>query len=60
MTQTEKAHAWLTDNGYESHLFDTELYVKIWDKSLDNPIEIHVSSAEIEYRATLWDHEEEI
>ena len=58
MTQIEKAHAWLQSKGYDSHMSDTELYVTIWDKALDEPTEIHVSTAEIEYRADLWDSQQ--
>jgi hypothetical protein len=59
MTQTEKAQEWFKANGYESHSFDTELYVTIWDKALNAPIDIHVSTAEIEYRAELWDSQQD-
>ena len=58
MTQIEKAHAWLQSKGYDSHMSDTELYVTIWDKALDEPTDIHVSTAEIEYRADLWDEQQ--
>jgi hypothetical protein len=56
MTQIEKAHAWFQSNGYDSHEFDTELYVTIWNKALNEPTDVHVSTAEIEYRAELWDN----
>ena len=59
MTQIEKAHAWLQSKGYASHMFDTDLYVTLWDKALDEPTDIHVSTAEIEYRAYLWDSQQE-
>ena len=59
MTQIEKAHAWLQSKGYDSHMSDTELYVTIWDKALDEPTEIHVSTAEIQYRADLWDSQQD-
>jgi len=59
MTQIEKAHAWLQSKGYDSHMFDTDLYVTLWDKALDEPTDIHVSTAEIEYRADLWDSQQD-
>jgi hypothetical protein len=59
MTQIEKAHAWLQSKGYASHMFETDLYVTLWDKALDEPTDIHVSTAEIEYRADLWDSQQD-
>jgi hypothetical protein len=59
MTQIEKAHAWLQSKGYASHMFETDLYVTVWDKALDEPTDIHVSTAEIEYRADLWDSQQD-
>jgi hypothetical protein len=59
MTQIEKAHAWLQSKGYASHTFETDLYVTLWDKALDEPTDIHVSTAEIEYRADLWDSQQD-
>lgn len=59
MTQTEKAHAWLQSKGYASHMFETDLYVTLWNNALDEPIDIHVSTAEIEYRADLWDSQQD-
>ena len=59
MTQTEKAHAWLQSKGYASHMFETDLYVTLWNNALDEPTDIHVSTAEIEYRADLWDSQQD-
>ncbi len=58
MTQIEKAHAWLQSKGYASHMFETNLYVTLWDKALDEPTDIHVSTEEIQYRAGLWDEQQ--
>lgn len=58
MTQIEKAHAWFNANNYSStNVSDTELYVTIWNNTMEEPIDIHVSTEEIEYRADLWDNE---
>ena len=57
MTQIEKAQEWFKANGYESDSFDTELYVTVWNSAMEEPIDIHVSSGEIEYRAELWDND---
>jgi hypothetical protein len=59
MTQIEKAHAWLQSKGYASHMFETDLYVTLWNNALDEPTDIHVSTAEIEYRADLWDSQQD-
>jgi hypothetical protein len=59
MTQTEKAQEWFKTNGYESDSFDTELYVTVWNSAMEEPIAIHVSTAEIEYRADLWDNQQD-
>jgi hypothetical protein len=57
MTQTEKAHAWFKANNYSSNISDIDLYVTVWNSEMEEPIDIHVSSGEIEYRAELWDNE---
>lgn len=55
MTQIEKAQAWFKANDYTASISDTDLYVTVWNNSLEESIDIHVSTAEIQYRADLWD-----
>ena len=59
MTQIEKAHAWFKANNFESSISDTDLYVTVWSISLEESIDVHVSVAEIHYRAELWDNQQE-
>jgi hypothetical protein len=60
MTQIEKAQAWFRTNGYTAELtFDMDLCVNVWNDSLEESIEVHVSDYEIEYRAELWDSQQE-
>ena len=59
MTQTEKAQAWFRTNGYTAELtHDMELSVTVWNDPLEESIEVHVSDYEIEFRAKLWDEQQ--
>ena len=59
MTQTEKAQAWFRTNGYTAELtYDMELSVTVWNDPLEESIEVHVSDYEIEFRAKLWDEQQ--
>lgn len=59
MTQTEKAQAWFRTNGYTAELtYDMELSVTVWNDPLEESIEVHVSDYEIEFRARLWDEQQ--
>jgi hypothetical protein len=59
MTQIEKAQAWFKTNDYTASISDTDLYVTVWNNSLEESIDIHVSTAEIQYRADLWDAQQD-
>jgi len=59
MTQIEKAQAWFKTNDYTASISDTDLYVTVWNNSLEESIDIHVSTAEIQYRADLWDTQQD-
>jgi len=59
MTQIEKAHAWFKSNGYHTNQGDIHLSIQVWNDSLENSIEIYLDMEEIEYRAELWDSQQE-
>jgi len=58
MTQIEKAHAWFRANDYAAYMVDTELYVEVWSETLKHSTDVHTSTAEIEYRAELWNQQQ--
>lgn len=57
MTNIEKAALWFEANGYEVSADDTTLYISVWNLSLEDSIDVQVSTAEVEFRADLWDSE---
>ena len=59
MTQIEKAHAWFKSNGYYTSQGDIHLSIQVWNDSLENSIEIYLDMEEIEYRAELWDSQQD-
>jgi hypothetical protein len=54
MTQLEKAFLWFKENGHEVTMDDTTLYIVVWNTTLEESIDVQVSTAEIEFRAELW------
>lgn len=57
MNNLEKASLWFEANGYEVSADDTTLYISVWNLSLEDSIDVQVSTAEIDYRANLWQDE---
>lgn len=54
MSNLEKAFLWFKENGHEVTMDDTTLYIVVWNTTLEESIDVQVSTAEIDYRAELW------
>ena len=59
MTQIEKAHAWFERNGYEVDSDTCHLSIQVWNKTLEDSTTIYLDMQEIQYRAELWDNQQE-
>lgn len=55
MTALEKAEKWFKANGYEVSVSDETLFITVWNITLEESTDIQVSSAEVYFRADLWD-----
>lgn len=54
MSNLEKAFRWFKENGHEVTMDDNTLYIVVWNTTLEESIDVQVSTAEIDYRAELW------
>ena len=54
MNNLEKATLWFEENGYIVSADDTTLYISVWNLSLEDSIDVQVSTAEVDLRASLW------
>ena len=54
MENLEKAFLWFKENGHEVTMDDTTLFIVVWNTTLEESIDVQVSTAEIDYRAELW------
>ena len=54
MNNLEKATLWFEENGYIVSADDTTLYISVWNLSLEDSIDVQVSTAEVDFRASLW------
>jgi hypothetical protein len=54
MSNLEKAFRWFQENGHEVTMDDNTLYIVVWNTTLEESIDVQVSTAEIDYRAELW------
>lgn len=54
MDNLEKAFRWFQENGHEVTMDDNTLYIVVWNTTLEESIDVQVSTAEIDYRAELW------
>lgn len=54
MENLEKAFLWFKENGHEVTMDDNTLFIVVWNTTLEESIDVQVSTAEIDYRAELW------
>ncbi len=54
MNNLEKATLWFEENGYIVYTDDTSLYISVWNFQMENSIDVQVTTAEVDFRAELW------
>lgn len=59
MTQIEKAEAWFKANDYEVGIVNDEMCIQVWNNALEDSITVFLDAEEVEYRAELWDKQQE-